>query len=406
MIKKISALIIAFTLTVGCFASCSKKNDDSSSEASSTSDSASENEGSTAADESSQQDAPDPKLTIDGKEVDTKDLTLLTVDGYDIDFDTFRYFFYYTLNNYSQYGMTLDTIKEQDGGWDALLKDVVTTIKQEYVAPKLAKENKITLDDDDKKAIEKNLESAKSQFDSDEEYKKALKNNYMTEEFYKTMLEHAQYYDKLFGENGKYVTSKEDFKKIVKDNEKYARVVHVLIPYECQAEITDSSALDEYEGATLSDKLNYKKTAYNALSEDDQKKAKEKAKKLAEEVLKKAKDGEDFSELIKEYGWDPGMETNPDGYYITPDTSFVQEFKDASFALKENEISGLTENDAYGWFIIKRLPVDLDYVDEHYSDLVSEYDTPRFQKIYSDTTDKMKVEYSDTYKKLTADSIQ
>ncbi|MGN0601568.1 MAG: peptidylprolyl isomerase, partial [Oscillospiraceae bacterium] len=349
--------------------------------------------------------APDPSLTIDGKKVDTKDLVICTVDGNDIDFDTFRYFYYYTLNNYAQYGITLDSIKEQEGAFDALLSDVVTTIKQEYVAPKLAKENKITLTDEDQEAIEKNFETAKSQFDSEEEYKKALKSSYMTEEFYKKMLTHAQYYDKLFGDDGKYVTSKEDFKKVVQDNDEYSRVIHILIPYECQAEITDASALDAYDSASLSEKLTSKKNAYSSLSEDEQAKAKAKAKKLAEEVLEKAKSGEYFEKLIKQYGWDSGMESNPEGYYVNKNSKLVQEFMDASFKLKENEISGLVENESYGWFIIKRLPVDLDYVDENYSTLVSEYDTPRFQELYQNTTDEMEVTYSDIYKKITIDSI-
>ncbi|MGN1133606.1 MAG: peptidylprolyl isomerase [Oscillospiraceae bacterium] len=402
MIKKIMAAVIALTLSACCLASCGSKKAkiDSSSKtsASSTADGSK-------SDSSSQADAPEPSLTIDGKKVDTENLVMLTIDDYDIDFDTFRYFYYYTLNTYTQYGMTVDQVKETDDTYKMFIDQVITTIKNEFVAPKLAAEKKITLTDDDKKAIEENYKDTKSQFGSEEEYKQGLKNNYMTEKFFKMMLEHSQYYDKLFGENGVYATSKEDFKKIVKDTSKYSRVIHILIPYESQVEITDESALDAYNNGTLSEKSDAKKEAYNALSEDKQKEAKEKAKKVAEEVLKKAKSGEDFEELIKKYGWDPGMESQPEGYYINQDTQFVQEFKDAAFKLKENEISDLVENTSYGWFIIKRLPVDMDYVDENYSTLVSDYDNPRFQEIYNTTTEKMKVTESDTFKKMTKDSL-
>ncbi|MGN1113651.1 MAG: peptidylprolyl isomerase [Oscillospiraceae bacterium] len=402
MTKKIMAAIIALTLSASCLVSCGSKKakiDSSSSSASSKADS-------NASDSSSQADAPDPSLTIDGKKVDTKDLVMLKIDNYDIDFDTFRYFYYYTINTYAQYGMTLDQIKESDDTYNMLLNEVINTIKNEYVAPKLAAEKKITLDDDDQKAIEKNYKEAKSQFGSEEEYKQGLKNNYMTEDFFKMMLEHSQYYDKLFGEDGAYATSKESFKKIVQDPDKYTRVIHILIPYESQVEITDESALETYNNGSLSEKSDAKKSAYNALSEDEQKAAKEKAKKVAETVLKKAQSGEDFEDLIKKYGWDPGMESKPEGYYINQNTEFVQEFKDAAFKLKENEISGLVENTSYGWFIIKRLPIDMDYVDENYSTLVSDYDNPRFQDIYTKTTEKMKVTKTDTFKKLTKDSIQ
>ncbi|MGN0601567.1 MAG: hypothetical protein ACI4I7_02520, partial [Oscillospiraceae bacterium] len=67
MIKRISAMILALTLAIGCFASCGDK-DESSSKASDSSSA------STSDSDSSVEDAPDPSLTIDGKKVDTKDL--------------------------------------------------------------------------------------------------------------------------------------------------------------------------------------------------------------------------------------------------------------------------------------------------------------------------------------------
>ena len=401
MIKKISAFLIAMTLTIGCLASCNNK-DDSSSKADTSSSAA---ESIADSEESSETEIPEPSLTIDGQEVDTTDLVICTIDGKDVDFETFRYFYYYALSNYSNYGIDLETIAANDGGFETFLQDVITCIKQEYVAAKLAEEQGLTLTEEDEKAIEDNFEAAKAQFESEEEYQQALKESYMTEEFYKKMLINSQYYEKLFGDNGAMVTSLEDFKEIVQDNDEYSRVIHILIPYECTTEITDSSTLDTYEDLDLSSKLTAKQTAFEALSEEEQEEAKAEAKKLAEDVLAKAQSGEDFSALMAEYGWDPGMESSPQGYYITPETSFVQEFLDASFALKENEISGLVENSSYGWFIIKRLPVDMDYVEENYSDLVSEYDTTRFQEIYSEETEKMEVTYSDIFEQLTVDSI-
>ena len=80
-----------------------------------------------------------------------------------------------------------------------------------------------------------------------------------------------------------------------------------------------------------------------------------KIKKNAEAVLKKAKNGTDFDKLIKEYGEDPGMETNPDGYVFTKG-EMVQSFEEAAFALKEDEISGLVESE-YGYHIIKKMPL-------------------------------------------------
>lgn len=75
--------------------------------------------------------------------------------------------------------------------------------------------------------------------------------------------------------------------------------------------------------------------------------------KVAEEVLKKAKAGENFDNLVKEYGEDPGMEQSPDGYTFTKGT-MVAPFETASYALAVGEISDLVETD-FGWHIIKKL---------------------------------------------------
>ena len=102
-----------------------------------------------------------------------------------------------------------------------------------------------------------------------------------------------------------------------------------------------------YESGTLSAKLSAKQSAFKALSEDEQAKAKEKAKKLAEEVLQKAKDGEDFKKLIEKYGWDPGMESSPDGYYINKNTSFVQRVQKTHHSnLKKIKLAGLLRTTA------------------------------------------------------------
>ena len=79
---------------------------------------------------------------------------------------------------------------------------------------------------------------------------------------------------------------------------------------------------------------------------------KAKAKKEAEEVLAKVKAGGDFDKLIDEYNDDPGATDK--GYTFANDGTMVQEFTDASFALKTGETSELVET-SYGYHIIKRI---------------------------------------------------
>jgi len=88
------------------------------------------------------------------------------------------------------------------------------------------------------------------------------------------------------------------------------------------------------------------------LSEDEANAKREQAEDLLAQ-LQASDDLETlFTEFADTYGEDPGR-TAETGYLINPDTNFVQEFKDAAFALKPGEISGIVESD-YGYHILLR----------------------------------------------------
>lgn len=74
-------------------------------------------------------------------------------------------------------------------------------------------------------------------------------------------------------------------------------------------------------------------------------------KATAEEVIKKAKAGEDFDALMKEYNEDSG---ETESGYTFGKGEMVKEFENAAFALKYNEISDIVETQ-YGYHIIKRI---------------------------------------------------
>lgn len=75
----------------------------------------------------------------------------------------------------------------------------------------------------------------------------------------------------------------------------------------------------------------------------------------AEEVYEKATTGVSFDELVQQYGTDPGMEQNPDGYIFTKG-EMVKEFEDATFAANVGEITQPVKTD-YGYHIIQRLEI-------------------------------------------------
>ena len=89
------------------------------------------------------------------------------------------------------------------------------------------------------------------------------------------------------------------------------------------------------------------------------------AKKLAEDILARAKKGEDFGGLVKQYTDDsaPGIYSMANNGVTPVDNEYprgrmVPAFGDAGFPLKVGEI-GMASYDAekspYGWHIVKRL---------------------------------------------------
>ena len=78
----------------------------------------------------------------------------------------------------------------------------------------------------------------------------------------------------------------------------------------------------------------------------------EEKRALAEEILARAKAGEDFDALVAEYNEDPGQTEK--GYTFGPG-EMQEAFEEAAFALGIDEISGIVETN-YGYHIIKRIP--------------------------------------------------
>lgn len=80
-------------------------------------------------------------------------------------------------------------------------------------------------------------------------------------------------------------------------------------------------------------------------------------RKEAEAVLKRARAGEDFAKLVKEFSDDPGSKDNGGEYTFAkasadPQHAMVPEFEKAAFALKPGEVSDLVSTQ-FGYHVIK-----------------------------------------------------
>ena len=88
------------------------------------------------------------------------------------------------------------------------------------------------------------------------------------------------------------------------------------------------------------------------LSEGKSEAEKKEIRKQMENLLKRAKSGEDFVELAKTYTEDPGSKENGGLYENFTRGTMVQSFEDAAFSVPIGEISDIVET-VYGYHILK-----------------------------------------------------
>lgn len=185
---------------------------------------------------------------------------------------------------------------------------------------------------EDKERIRQYKKEIVSEYDANGGYDEFLKTSDITDEFVDKLCESTYYTEMLFNKfSAEYKISDDAVKKYFDEHSKeynstYRRAKHVLI-------LTKNQQTNE------------------ELSEEE----KQKAKIKAEDILKRAKKGEDFDSLVKEFSQDPGSIQNPNGYTFG-DGEMVEEFEKCVDSLGFDEI-GFCQS-TFGYHIIKRLPLD------------------------------------------------
>ena len=347
MKKKILALILACLMLVTLFASCTKTENGGETDV--------ENNGNTENNEANLSSGElilfDEAMKLVEEKVGAKEedkLSVMKIGGVDVTYSQYRYYYVnYSKNfaNYSGYDW-----QNYDDLVESFNSAIDEALEMESLIVKLSREKGIGFTEEE---FDTNIMSA---YDSlieqyGDDYEATFEENYNITQYY--LLENEilyQLYNKiqqyLYLEGGERF---DDIKKTTLDffnDNNYVRVKHILVSF---PEVTEGEELTEEQKAET-----YAK---------------------AKEVLDKANAGEDFDELIEEFNEDPGAASNPDGYYFNDTSTFTQAFKDASFALKEGEISDLVES-SYGYHIIKRLPIDdedIVYTNEYYDNMIEDF---------------------------------
>ncbi len=215
-----------------------------------------------------------------------------------------------------------DGVKYKDEMKKAILQQMI----QEQVIYQDAKKKNLEAKTQE---VDKQFKQLKESISKDKEYEKFLKDNNIDDKFLKSQLSKdisIQKYKTDFDKNTK--ISEAEMKKYYEENKNNyiddeVKASHILI-----------STIDPKTNKPVS-----------------QAKKKE-AKKKAEEVLEKAKSGEDFAKLAKEYSDDKGSGENGGDLGFFSRGEMVPEFEKAAFSMNKDEISDLVESQ-FGYHIIK-----------------------------------------------------
>lgn len=111
----------------------------------------------------------------------------------------------------------------------------------------------------------------------------------------------------------------------------------------------------------------------DGMSDEEKTKAEEKAKKEAEDIIKKLDKGEKFEKLAKKYSDDEGTASNGGKLTVTYG-AVVNEFWEGTVSLKDGEYSKEPVKSEYGYHIIYR---------------IKQKDKPKLSKVKSDIIDKI-----------------
>ena len=248
-----------------------------------------------------------------------------------------------------------------------LKSEAVNELKYRSVIKKIASDNNITLTEEEKEEINSNIKSVINSFGSHGKFKKFLSKNKITEKAYKSYLESDKLYDKVFEElykSGKknYLTDEEIKKETSNYYKEYYKANQIVLG------IVDTNTLESLTDTVINQK-----------------------KALIETILKEAKSGVDFEELVKKYSEEASSDNN---LYFTKD-DVLEEVYNVVDSLKEDEISDIIKT-KYAYSIIKRLKLDDKKLDEY----LEKKAKIKFNNDITTKAEDYKVFYENAYKKI------
>ncbi|MBR6651105.1 MAG: peptidyl-prolyl cis-trans isomerase [Clostridia bacterium] len=199
-------------------------------------------------------------------------------------------------------------------------------------------------------AVEAELEATRNGYKNQKEYVDALAEGFMTHSAYELLQTNAICSDELYYKmmNDGAIKADEEFLKEFIYGDGFIRIKQILIVGESSNRVHDGTVYIPEESHTD-----------------------EEAKAIAELARSKALAGEDFDNLVAEYGESFQMFGNKDGYYIC-EGYWDDVNNDAVFALEIGGISEVVES-SQGYSVYMRCEKEDSYIDSHFDELRDKY---------------------------------
>lgn len=358
---------------------------------------------------------PAPELTtglfVDDKRVDEPGV-MMTVDGVDISFEWYYYFFMNTKMGYT-YSDANYFVSDPDGARAAALLEEVHKSVLDWVAwQKLAEERGVTLTEEEIAEVEEQIASMKRSYGPDFE-------KYLTASAYadEDMMRHFMQVSKLRSKVRTEVVDELTEEHREELLEKVVSAEHILISFDTVETRGEDGSLPNtemhYEGdghdhtGDEAVEMGTEESAADAGAGDEsepevaegltEEQRKERAKEIADSVQGQIAASADpvgtFEALRPLYDSDTGQ---PEEGYTFKEGDMVEPFYNAALELEPGEFSEPVET-AYGYHIIYRKPLDETYVEENESALIGTAVNDLLTEDMEVRRDKMVVTYGTWY---------
>jgi len=296
--------------------------------------------------------------------VNTK--TVVKINGHKVTYDEYRCFYLKAMSEISD--GSSDFWEKDDAPFEELKETVERSLSRKYVTLDLAKKYKIKLSSQDKQDINDTVAYYIEENGGMTGYRQWLSTEGMTGRLFREQYTLVYYYDEYLRDvllTGIDDLIKVDDKTVSADvTENFYRYTWIFIPF---------GELDNY---------------------------KENAKKI-EEAFNALENGGDFYELAEKYSeW---MGNEKIGIYATKGEK-IYTIENTVLNLKEGEYSRVLALDE-GHAILMRLPMDTDYINDHFDEFVYQSGTRRYNELLDKLALEAEVEYTEYYGTLTMEML-